>query len=462
VVYVSADAARPTARNRQAHTWVEAVLNGGPRGAQCATQDARTSRQVGAVAVARALAGTHLARRLPGRLKTALESFRLECGHRLRDQELIGASDQMVAALVEVLLASLHEPSLADDLLAATEALLAHVHLPRLLVLGRQRQCLLPVPQPSPRWTDLAREHLAAGFEEDLQALWSDDPECLYPPAAGQYALIDRLGGIEIDVDSAALKAFTAWALTDAQRHRAHGVRGSGAYVAIAEPALVGAGLTRAFFLRETPAHVVVRCDWGNNQFRCALRMPRTGGGWDAWACSPGGALLAAYLAGAYRDMVVPLDLEPFREEHLEIPTTSERAKQTKPVAARLQPIGYIPSRHRPGQQPCGRSDDRRGPAPHGVTWYIRRLLTSQRASPEAQLRAAAIGMVVPPGYTFVDAHIWPRAADTRSVATALRTPAFIATWSEIPRCARYTSPGVPSKGTDCARSNSHEVRRSD
>jgi hypothetical protein len=108
----------------------------------------------------------------------------------------------MVAALVEVLLASLHEPSLADDLLAATEALLAHVHLPRLLVLGRQRQCLLPVPQPSPWWTDLAREHLAAGFEEDLQALWSDDPECLYPPAAGQYALIDRLGGIEIDVDS--------------------------------------------------------------------------------------------------------------------------------------------------------------------------------------------------------------------------------------------------------------------
>jgi hypothetical protein len=48
--------------------------------------------------------------------------------------------------------------------------------------------------------------------------------------------------------------------------------------------------------------------------------------------------------------------------------------------------------------------------------------LTSQRASPEALLRAAAIGMVVPPGYTFVDAHIWPRAADTRSVATALRT----------------------------------------
>jgi DMSO/TMAO reductase YedYZ molybdopterin-dependent catalytic subunit len=29
---------------------------------------------------------------------------------------------------------------------------------------------------------------------------------------------------------------------------------------------------------------------------------------------------------------------------------------------------------------------------------------------------------VVPAGYTFVDAHIWPRAAETRSVATALRT----------------------------------------
>src|SRR5919204_2928347 len=44
------------------------------------------------------------------------------------------------------------------------------------------------------------------------------------------------------------------------------------------------------------------------------LRLPHAGEGWDGWAASPGGALLAAYLAGAYRDMVVPLDVEPFTE----------------------------------------------------------------------------------------------------------------------------------------------------
>jgi hypothetical protein len=65
---------------------------------------------------------------------------------------------------------------------------------------------------------------------------------------------------------------------------------------------------------------------------------------------------------------------------------------------------------------------ERRAPAPHGVTWYLRRLLEGQHASPEVRARAEAIGLVVPAGYTFVDAHVWPRAADPRTLPTALRT----------------------------------------
>jgi len=56
-------------------------------------------------------------------------------------------------------------------------------------------------------------------------------------------------------------------------------------------------------------------------------------------------------------------------------------------------------------------------PAPHQVTWYIRRLAPGQRAHPEALTRAAAVGMTVPPGYTFVGSDFWPRASDPRSAA---------------------------------------------
>ncbi len=60
--------------------------------------------------------------------------------------------------------------------------------------------------------------------------------------------------------------------------------------------------------------------------------------------------------------------------------------------------------------------------APHGVTCYIQRLPVAHNASPEAMTRAAAMGMVLPHGYTFVDAYVWLRMADVRSLATALRT----------------------------------------
>ena len=111
------------------------------------------------------------------------------------------------------------------------------------------------------------------------------------------------------------------------------------------------------------------------------------------------------------------------------MPTTSKRAKQTRPVAARLAAdrLHSVPASAR-RQHPSGRSDDRRGPAPTASRGISSGLFPPTAYLAEAQLRAAAIGMVVSAGYTFVDAHIWPRAADTRSVATALRTTLGLST----------------------------------
>jgi hypothetical protein len=219
-VYVAANAALPADRTRQARVWVEVILNGGPNGTQRAVRELRSSRQLGAVAIARALAGTYLARRLPAPVHSAIERFRLECAHRLRDIDLVVDDQQLVASLTEILVASLREHAVAADVSAALEALLAHLQLPRILVLGPLRQWLLPIPKPQPAWIELIREHLKAGFEEDLAALWADDPQCLYPPDHGEESLIDTLRPVEGHVETVAVQAFTGWALNDAQRRR--------------------------------------------------------------------------------------------------------------------------------------------------------------------------------------------------------------------------------------------------
>jgi hypothetical protein len=80
---------------------------------------------------------------------------------------------------------------------------------------------------------------------------------------------------------------------------------------------------------------------------RLIVRLPRSGEHWDPWAATPGGALLAAYLAGAYRDMVVPLEMAPFDKE--------ERAPESGTAATRrLEPVGYLPTRRRPPQRGGG------------------------------------------------------------------------------------------------------------
>ena len=413
----------------QARAWLEATLNGSPRTAGRVLGELATTRRVGTIAQAGAMVGAQLRRPLPGRTRSALEALRLACDRRLRDPSLVGTRAQAVSGLVQILVASVREQALAEEMTAAVEALLvnAGTQPPCLVVLGRQHAALLPVPAPDTRWAELARSYVSAGYEEDLEAVWDHEPDALLTPTEGEEALVASLQTCPRGADSSALWAFTRWAVDDARRRRARGVRGNHAFVTIAEPRLHEAGLSRIFILRETPEDVTVRCDWADER-RTAVRLPRAGEAWPGWASSPGGALLVAYIAGAYRDMVVPLDVAAFAEHQVD---SSERPGALKSQVAepvyRLQPTGYIPVRRRSETQAEGeRQQVSRQVAPHGVAWYIRRVSPGQHASAEALARAAAIGMDVPPQYTFVDAHVWPRSADPRSAATALRTTAAL------------------------------------
>jgi len=331
---------------------------------------------------------------------------------------------------VQTLFAAVREPAFSEELTPAVEALLVHAGTqpPCLVVLGRQHATLLPVPAAGSRWPELARDFMSAGYEPDLEALWGHEPDGLLTPAEGEEALLASLQTLT-GADASALWAFTRWALDDARRRRARGVRGKQAFITIEEPRLREVGLSRVFLLSDTPEDITVRCDWAD-QRRTALRLRWSGEQWPAWASSPGGALLVAYIAGAYRDMVVPLDVAAFVEDQV---SSQERSGSPTPLMDeplyRLQPTGYIPVRRRSESQAGSESDTphvAREVLPHGVTWYIRRLWEGQHASAEALARAASIGMDVPTRYTFVDAHVWPRSADPRSAATALRTTAAL------------------------------------
>ena len=306
----------------------------------------------------------------------------------------------------------------------------AGYELPLLILLGRHGPLLLPVPRVDPRWAALARAHVSEGYEASLVDLWEADPNGLFAPDEGLAALVDALGPCGHDVDPTALAAFTRWALADAQRARARGVRGGSAYITIEEPRLRAAGLVRAYLLRESESDLLVRCDWDDGR-RTALRLPRGGTGWQSWADTLGGRLLAAYLVGAYRDAVVRLERPAFVEDEHPVPDTAREARGMEPQR-RLRPVGYLPAQgggHR-GRGPRGTESG--PPAPHAVAWYIRRLPPGYRTRPGAQAAAEAVGMVVPAGYTFVGSHIWPRAADPRTAAAELRATAALSSLRAI------------------------------
>jgi hypothetical protein len=94
----------------------------------------------------------------------------LECGHRLHQPDLVGVGERTAAGLAEILLASPREPALAEELVVAARALLTGVQPPSLVVLGGTRALLLPVPEQGSWWVDLVRDHVAAGYVEDLEA----------------------------------------------------------------------------------------------------------------------------------------------------------------------------------------------------------------------------------------------------------------------------------------------------
>jgi hypothetical protein len=99
---------------------------------------------------------------------------------------------------------------------------------------------------------------------------------------------------------------------------------------------------------------------------------------------------------------------------------------------------------------------DRVRPAPHQVTWYIRRLAPGQRAHPEALARAAAVGMPVPPGYTFVDTYFWPRGTDPRSTATALRVTVAVSSLRALLQTAPLQPPGLTADEASRANGSPH------
>ncbi len=134
---------------------------------------------------------------------------------------------------------------------------------------------------------------------------------------------------------------------------------------------------------------------------------------------TPGGRLLAAHLPGAHRDMVVTLSVEPYIEADDASDERGDRSVWPGARLVQLHPVGYIPARQRPGSHFGERTEPL---TPHGVAWYIRRLLPGQKASADALASAALMQMPVPPGYTFVNSYVSPRTADVRQSVTELRS----------------------------------------
>jgi hypothetical protein len=436
-IYATAEAPLPFNKTPRAREWVEQILNGGSQGFQRALRQLDEFDRIAAIAGARAHAGRYLKRPLPVHRRVDLDTFRLRCAQRLAEFRRSATEAQFARAIAEILVASAREPAVAEDLRLGVGALLVHSgrEPPLVLVLGARCIWLLRAPDDRPGWVDVAISLMHDGHEDDLATIWSDNPTGIIPPQHVNEALSELWKTGQFGTDQPALSAFAGWAMRDARERRARGVRGPDAYVSVAEPRLRQTGLARAYFLRETETHVIVLVASAEGG-RVVVRLPRSGEDWEGWSSSPGGALLAAFLAGAYRDMVVPLDVMAFVEDSI-APTAGAPMVQ-------LEPVGYIPARRRPRRPGDDRSAaDRTRPAPHQVTWYVRRLPPGHRANSEALERAASIGMAVPPGYTFVDSYFWPRASDPRSVATALQATLALASWRALLQASGGPEPDV-------------------
>lgn len=137
---------------------------------------------------------------------------------------------------------------------------------------------LLPIVAPNPLAVDIAIDLVAAGYEEDLEAIWADNPVGILIPRHVDVALPALLAWVAEGTDAAALSAFARWAMQDAANRRQRGVRGMAACVRVAEPRLRVKGIERVFFLRETEGHVIALSDSAEGG-RALLRLPRSGEG---------------------------------------------------------------------------------------------------------------------------------------------------------------------------------------
>ena len=106
------------------------------------------------------------------------------------------------------------------------------------VVFGARGTTLLPVPSADPISVDFAMCLVHAGYEEDLEAIWADNPRGILRPEHVDRAVPELLDPAAVGTDRAALAAFARWALQDAGSRRMRGVRGMAAYVTVPEPRL--------------------------------------------------------------------------------------------------------------------------------------------------------------------------------------------------------------------------------
>ena len=342
------------------------------------------------------VSGRALRQPLPGRTRRAVENVREACRARLVEGAVLSDGRLLAESVAQLLVTYAKHPAEAEDILAAIDAVLGAgaCELPLLVLLGPHGPLLLPVPRVDPSWAELACAHLAAGHEASLVDLWEADPSGLFAPDEGLAALAQALEPCGHDADPTALAAFTRWALADARRARARGVRGGSAYITIEEPRLRAAGLGAGIPAardREPRARALRLGRWpscgappaaGWHGLAVVGRYPR-------WAAA--GGLPRRRLPRHRRAAGAP----GVRGGRAPGPDTAREARGIEPQR-RLRPVGYLPAGGGGHRVRGPRGADSGPPVPHAVAWYIRRLRPGYRTRPAALAAAEAVGVVVP------------------------------------------------------------------
>lgn len=129
-------------------------------------------------------------------------------------------------------------------------------------------------------------------------------------------------------------------------------------------------------------------------------------------------------VALAYHDLVVAKEVTPGRSIRLE----RGDAEATRPAQGERPHLRYLPRRYAPSaepRRPLSREERaHRAKARHLVSPFIRRLPQGHRPSPEARERARFMGLILPEGATFVQAH--ERGGKPGDPPSGRRIPRFI------------------------------------